>query len=156
MRAWLAITALALGVVTPACAGDRRALGACDVRPRAQVERIAGVREVPEPFEPENTGIDSTGCSYGQGEPGTYLTVFSVARGGAEMMRRARTVGEAHGAVFMSLNGPGYEGYTSVGPRPGSESAVVVKHDHHVEVIAYNTPPGTAAKLAIVAAGRLR
>lgn len=151
----VAITALALAGVTAAYMGDRREPGACDVLPRAEATRIAGVADPPEPFEPENTGIQSTGCSYGRGEPGVYVTVFSVAHGGLDMMQRARALGEAHGAVQKPLKGPGYEGFVTGGPREGSESAVVVRHDHYVDVLVYNAPPGTAEQLAVVAARRL-
>lgn len=154
--ALVAIAALALAGVTAAYVVDGRPPGACDVLRPAEVERIAGVAGGPEPFEPENTGIESTGCSYGQGEPGAYVTVFSVAHGGLDMMRRARDAGAAHGAASTPLDGPGYEGYATGGPRAGSESAVVVKHDHYVDVLVYNAPAGTAAQLARVAAGRLR
>jgi hypothetical protein len=152
----VAIAALALAGLTAAYVVHRRGLGACEVLSRAEVKRIAGVADPPEPFEPENTGIRSTGCSYGPGEPGVYVTVFSIAHGGSDMMRRARTLGEAHGAVSKSLKGPGYDGYATGGPREGSESAVVVKHDHYIDILVYNAPPGTAEQLAIVAARRLR
>jgi hypothetical protein len=151
----VAMTALAIAGVTAAFKVDRRDQDACDVLSQAEVKRIAGVADPAEPFETENTGIQSTGCSYGRGEPGVYVTVFSVAHGGFDMMQRGRALGEAHGAAFTSLKGHGYEGYTSVGPRERSESAVVVKHDHYVEVLVYNAPPGTAKQLAIVAARRL-
>jgi len=130
-------------------------LSACDVLPHSEVERITGVADPPVPFETEHTGVESTGCSYGRGEPGTYITVFSVPHGGFEMLQRERALGEAHGAVFTSLNGPGYEGYLSGGPRAGSENAVVVKHDHHVDVLVYNGPAGAAEQLAVIAARRL-
>lgn len=52
--------------------------------------------------------------------------------------------------------GPGTRGTATGGPRPGSESAVVVKHDHYVDVVVYNAPPGTAEQLAGAAARRLR
>ena len=106
----VAITALALAGVTAAYIVDRRELRACDVLPRAEVKRIAGVADPPEPFETENTGIQSTGCSYGRGEPGVYVTVFSVASGGFDMMQRAQALGEAHGAVRKPLKGPGTRG----------------------------------------------
>lgn len=154
--ALVAITALALAGVTAAYIVDRQELGACDVLPRAEVERIALVADPPEPFATENTGTESTGCSYGRGEPGVYVTVFSVARSGSDMMQRARVLGEAHGAVFKSLNGPGYEGFTTVGPRQGSESVVVVRHDQYVEVLVFNARPGTAERLGVVAARTLR
>lgn len=153
----VAIAALALaGVAAAAHVVDRPASGACDVLRPAEIERIAGVAGPPQPFETENTGIESTGCSYGHGEPGAYVTVFSVAHGGLDMMRRARDAGEAHGAVSTPLKGTGYEGYATSGPRPGSESAVVVKHDHYVDIVVYNAPAGTAAQLASVAGRRLR
>jgi hypothetical protein len=54
------------------------------------------------------------------------------------------------------MRGPGYDGYLSGGPREGSESVVVVKHDHSVNVLVYNAPPGTGERLGALAARSLR
>lgn len=84
------------------------------------------------------------------------MTVFSVAKGGSDMLHRARSLGEAHGAVSWSIDGSGYEGYRDGRRPPRLGERRVVKHDHYVDVVVYNAPPGTAEQLAGAADRRLR
>jgi hypothetical protein len=153
---YVVVAALVIGVA--AAVGIRRseALGACEILPSADIERIAGVPGPPKPFETERAGIASTGCDFGDGEPGTYLTMFSVRRHGGAFMRSGRDMQVAHGVEITPLKGPGYDGYLSGGPREGSTSVVVVKHDHYVNILVYNAPPGTAERLADLAGRTLR
>jgi len=130
-------------------------LAACEVLPAAELGRIAAVGPA-EPFEPEQTGTEATGCTYGRSEPGASLTVFSVGRDGGAFLRRIRASDEAqHIDPGKRLSGPGYVGYVGAGPRPGSESVVVVKHDEYVNVLVDNAPAGTAERLGVLAAHTL-
>jgi len=128
--------------------------GACDVLPTADLQRVAAVMAAPKAFEPEKTGIDATGCAYGR-EPGIYLTVLSVRHGGRTFLRQIREADDTRGVDVRTLSGPGYEGYETVGPRERSESVVIVKHDQYVNILVYNAPAGTAARLGGVAAHTL-
>ena len=147
-----AAAALALGAVQWTHVLSPDELGACAVLPGAALERVAAVAAPPQPFEPE--GARATGCSYGR-EPGVNLTVFSIGRGGGDVLREVRASGAAQGVAMKPLRGPGFTGYTSVGPRPGSESVVLVKHDQYVNVLVYNATPGTAERLGALAADTL-
>jgi hypothetical protein len=149
--------AFAVAVTLAAVLAGRTVTGggpvACKVLPAADVARIAA-GAAPVPFEPENTGIKATGCSYGRG-PGVNITVFSVADDRRALMLRNQRSHDEHGVVATPLKGRGYVGYTTPGPRPGSESVVVVKHDHYVDIIVFNAVPGTAEQLAHAAARAL-
>jgi hypothetical protein len=45
--------------------------------------------------------------------------------------------------------GRGYEGFVTGGPREPSERAVIVKHDHYVDIVVYHAASGTAERLAV-------
>ena len=132
-----------------------RPVAACDVLPAGE---LAGVLDTappaPIPFEPEGPGRHSTGCSY-RAASGAQLTVFAISPGGKAFEHGKQVALADHVVEQRDISGPGYLAYTTGGPRERSESAVVVHGDRYVNVVVYGAPPGTAARLAPVAARRL-
>jgi hypothetical protein len=57
--------------------------------------------------------------------------------------------------VRQNVSGNGYQAFTTGGPREGSESVVVLKGDQYGNIVVYNVPTGTAARLAKVAAAHI-
>jgi len=70
-------------------------------------------------------------------------------------VRDTEKVLDAHGVATQRLHGKGYRGYTTTGPGDGSESLVVLRGDHYINVIFFNLPSGTAARFAPAAAANL-
>lgn len=128
-------------------------LDACRVVSAADLEAATSIRAEPTPFEPE--GGTGTGCNF-LGAGGTSATVFAVSPGGRALVRGQRQLAEEHSVLLEDLNGPGYIGYLSGGPR-GSESAsvVVLQGDRYVNVVLHGAADGSAERVARLAAQAL-
>lgn len=100
------------------------------------------------PFEPEGDAPRATGCHYGNGEPGVYVTVFATSSGGTKMVAEQQRVLAAQHVEWQDLSGASYRAHKTQGPRDGSESLVVLRGDRYANVVLFNARPGAIDRLA--------
>ena len=114
---------------------------ACEVLDARSVEAVLGRPVEPRAFEPDGAReLETTACSYGDGEPGSYLTVFASWDGEDLFTRGASSPAN----VGTDANGVPYQTRRGVGPRDGSETFFLLHEGRYVNVITYNAAPGSA------------